>query len=205
MWKGWSSWTQRNTQEQCQAEEPQQPNQRKRSALTWLVPGLSQGTHQPDGPEMTPVSESTGDALLIALQTEGGYWLQGSGTYYGVQGKNTLELYKTCWGMFRGRTKGGEREGSKWFGELPEGENRRNKGIEGVGHVVNRLLTSTLAQPHVPILSDHHHVSCFLISNYFSGRGGSMCMCVYGGGANKSHVGVRMPVLSARGENGVHA
>lgn len=46
------------------------------------------------------------------------------------------------------------------------------------------------------------------ISNNFSVQGGS---CVYGGlsvsnwRADKSHVGVHMPVVSAMGENGVHA
>lgn len=50
------------------------------------------------------------------------------------------------------------------------------------------------------------------ISNYFSGQGCSVCMCMYGGLSvnnwkedNKSHVGVHMPVVSATGEKGVRA
>lgn len=67
------------------------------------MPGLSQGGHQPNGPEMTPIHVSTGDALSITLQTKGDYCWQESGMHRGVEGKNVLELYKTWYGMFRWR------------------------------------------------------------------------------------------------------
>lgn len=65
------------------------------------MPGLSQGTHQPDGPEMTPISESTGDALLIAYRVRGVTGYRGLGHIMGCKGKtpwNCTRLATGCLG-----------------------------------------------------------------------------------------------------------
>lgn len=49
-------------------------------------------------------------------------------------------MFKTSYGMFRGRTKDGEREGVNEGGKIME----REKSIKGVNHV-NRLLVNSLA------------------------------------------------------------
>lgn len=74
------------------------------------MPRLSQGTHWPNGPEMRSISESTGNVLSITLQMVESYCLWVSGTHYGAEGKNILEMHKTWYGMFRGRKNGKEKE-----------------------------------------------------------------------------------------------
>jgi len=60
--------------------------------------------------------DSAGKVFWSRFQTEGQSCLWASGTPDGMQGKHVLVSYKTHDEMFRGGTKGREREGSSWFG-----------------------------------------------------------------------------------------
>lgn len=49
-----------------------------------------------------------------------------------MQGRSSLWLHKTSYGMFRGGSKGAEMGGSKWLGEEQMWRKKRDKGIKEV-------------------------------------------------------------------------
>lgn len=70
-------------------------------------------------------------ALWGTKQTWGGVPALGGRALYGMQGKSMLGSCETYYGVFRGGTKGWEREGLMYFGKEQIWENRGKKASKG--------------------------------------------------------------------------
>lgn len=53
---------------------------------------------------------------------------EGAFPHYGIAAKSILRLYRSYYGTFEGETKGGEIEGSRWFGQEQAQEYRGKNG-----------------------------------------------------------------------------
>lgn len=61
--------------------------------------------------------------------------------------KRTVERYKTYYGMFRGKIKGGERKGMRWIGKEQVSKNRGD--TKGQLHVKQLLVSILIQTPHL--------------------------------------------------------
>lgn len=124
--------------------------------LTWLFPGRSQGSLSPwsqDGTHQSDPSVNQWEVIMAFGDV-------------GVRNvrKSLLQLCKIYCGMFRGRIKGEEREGSKRAGEEQARENNGKREKKGsVMSIVGwpALLFWPFPRP------DHHSLSCLLITIHF--------------------------------------
>lgn len=87
------------------------------------------GDHQPHGLGETQHRESMGQ--LSGAPHRLGIPALGDRAPYRMQGKSMLGLCKTYYRMFRGETKGWEKEGLMWFGEEKMWENREQTASKG--------------------------------------------------------------------------
>lgn len=75
--------------------------------LVQSLPGLSQET-------VIPRYDTHHNERCWSISWAEGVTAQRCGPHYGMQGKNILGLQRTCYGIFRGRPKSEENEGSSW-------------------------------------------------------------------------------------------
>lgn len=106
MTKSLSAHTQRSTEESWHLEEPLQPSQRNR-ALPCLLSVLSQDSHEPFGPRLTPTMMGQQERLSGSSQRLMGIsTCQGMGSIMVCEERSFFD-YTRYYGMFRG----GKRKG----------------------------------------------------------------------------------------------